>query len=297
MIISILAPKGGVGSSTLAVLTAVCKAQTARVLVIDAAPDPSLDLYTSTENQVAEAFNGRLSDSALPVRDQSDLWTARVEAALLPDKRALSEQLLEGGYSEVIIDFGVVSPEDLPKVIQISDEILVVLTQDNQVLRRADHLLAQIRRQGGRAGFIISRLETRDNRELGDADEIYGLLEEDCYGSVRYEHSLRYIMNQGKPTEVSLELAHEIQAVCDKIYHVPVTRGDEYMEEEPDEEQDELKGETLSLTTGQAAFTEESQGSDSLAPLSPESLDGSGEALEQKGIFDRIRSFLKIGKG
>ncbi|MFZ2257714.1 MAG: hypothetical protein WAV55_06190 [Clostridiaceae bacterium] len=218
MIISFLAPRGGVGSSTLAVLTASHRALTQRILLIDAAPDYSIDLYTSTENSVPNYYSEthQLSDES--VRGMDNCWVARID----PDRPLHLEEfgawLQTDRISDVIIDFGVASNKALELALAISDKLIVVLTQDNPVLRASDHLLGKIRSTRGDAGFIINQWEARDISELGDQEEIFSLLEEDCVGVVSYDHNLRFLMNQGKPLEVPHHVAAEIQGICDKIY-------------------------------------------------------------------------------
>ena len=278
MIISYLAPKGGVGSSTLALLTAVQQATDRSVLLIDAADDPSMDLYTSTENSVPQTSFEELSRTRSAVRDIDRLILVRLEPAAIPDRIGLENWLEEEGISEVVIDWSALTDESLIRAITISDKLIVVLTQDNSVLRAADRLLGTIRSGGGQAGFIINQWEDRDVRELGDRAEIFDLIEEDYYGSLSFDHELRFAMNRGKPLEVSSKIAAEIQEICAKIYQIPDFDDDPAAEEDP-------------LCVDQAVSEVPDEPSPEEHPTALEQLP------QREGVIARIRSFFRSGRG
>lgn len=218
MIIFFTSAKGGVGSSTLSALLAKERSSAGRVVLVDAARDPSLDLYTSSEHLVQEPYSGSLSGSAIPLDEAQRLCLVRLE----PDKLSqvsLEEELSSGLFSDFIFDLGQPDETALGFLQQMGPEgeVLVVLTQDNEVLRAADRLLGSLRNLGIDARFIVNKMEERDAQELADLDEIFSLLEEDYLGFVRYDHSLRYEMNRGKLEEVASGIRVNVAALNDKL--------------------------------------------------------------------------------
>lgn len=221
MILSILAPKGGVGSSTTAVLLARAKAQSGKVLLVDAAEDPSLDLYTGTAQLVSESFTGSIPEAEVFARDSSTLSVLRLEPGNDEHWKSLEEALLLLQDTDVILDLGVPGNEAV-RMISFSDEVTVVLTQDNQVLRAADLLLGDLRKEGLEASFIVNMLEDKDPAILGGLEDIFELIEEDHLGSVRFHHDLRYTMNTGSFQSLSGEILQEFDELAARIFGTAV---------------------------------------------------------------------------
>lgn len=277
MIISFLAPTGGVGSTTLAVLAASFRAAGGRVLLVDGAPDPAVDLYTSTENSLPETQGGRLTQGAVPVRWTGGLSCVRRSISALPGKEALLAELFAGGYTDCILDAGVTDPFELETVLALSDKVVVVLTQDNAILRASDRLLGEIRALGGRAGFLINKWEARDPAELGDTEEIFDLIEEDYYGSVSLEPGLRYLMNQGRPEQALADRLPELKALWEQLK--ATIESEDEPEDVPDDEPET-----------QAGLSDGAAGESTPTPAGE-------EAPVRDGVLQRIRSFFRIGKG
>lgn len=210
MILTLISPKGGVGASTVALMLA--RAWQAPLILVDAAADPALDLYTGTEHHLQEPYSGSLTASAWELETSPGLSLVRVEPEQLP---ALAAELPTG--TDVLIDLGVAGPEGLAFLNATSARVLVVLTQDNQVLRAADALLGRLRQSGIRAGFILNRFEARDVNELADLDEIFGLIEEDFYGSIDQADGLRILLNQGRGEAIPTELMDQARTIRDRI--------------------------------------------------------------------------------
>lgn len=211
MIISIAAPKGGVGSSTFALLLTQERAKLSKTLLVDLSSDPALDLYSGTAHIVPPEFNGNLKECSVELQGMGDTNLVRVspdQLALLnltekANKKDLDMVLDVGRPNEQIIGF--LAKEKIP--------LILVLTQDNAVLRAGDELLGQLRHAGVESGFIISKKEVFDPSELADLDEIFDLIEEDFYGSISWDSDLRIHMNQGKPEQVSQEIKEEVQKI------------------------------------------------------------------------------------
>lgn len=308
MIISFLAPKGGVGSSTLAILTAACQSGGQKVLLIDAAEDPSIDLYTSTENSVVEPYFEGFGQSAGPVRGIENLRLAQVAPDEMPDLAVLKNRLELDQIAEAVIDWGAPTSQALNRAVALSDRLIVVLTQDNTVLRAADRLLGTVRNTGAAVGFIINQWEDRAVQELGDREEIFSLLEDDYYGSLSYDHSLRFVLNQGKPLEVSGLITGEIQEICAKIYQIPAPEVAGADEDVPQEDgsaestpRDDLPGEAPrdgDLTTDSAPANAPVAVAETLDGLLPEAtVTSPDQPTERESVLSRIRSFFRGEKG
>lgn len=208
MILALISPKGGVGSSTLSVMLA--GAWQAPLFLVDAAVDPALDLYTGTEHLLPEPYNGDLAASAMELENLPGIALVRIEPELLP---VLAGELPSD--TDVLIDLGMPGPEAMNFLSTTAAQSVVVLTQDNQVLRAADALLGKLHHSGIRAGFILNRFEAKDTDELADLDEIFGLFEEDFYGAIDQTDSLRILLNQGRGEAIPPVLMDQARAIRD----------------------------------------------------------------------------------
>lgn len=206
MILCIASPKGGVGSSSFAVLLAREWASAAPVVLIDAAADPSVDLYTATEQLLTVPYQGDLAASRLDLDEPAGLSLVRIETADLM-KAALPDE-------DCIIDLGVPGQAALDFLKARDARLILVLTQDNAVLRAADKLLGRCRDEGIRCGFVIDQLEDREPSELADLDEIFGLLEEDFYGPVSLDHDLRILFNQGRFLQAPEPIREQVRVIA-----------------------------------------------------------------------------------
>lgn len=220
MIISILAPKGGVGSSTLAVLLARARARSEKVLLVDAAGDRSLDLYTDTAHLLSGSYAGSIDDSAVTCRDLENLQVLRVEpgdGSLWP---VLADELRSLEGTDVILDHGSAGEGEVAPL-SFSDRTIVVLTQDNQVLRAADRLMGELRKQGREAAFIINMREDRDPTQLGGLEEIFDLFEEDHLGSISFQHGVRFAVNTGFTEALPEKTLQEAAELAAGIFGLP----------------------------------------------------------------------------
>lgn len=217
MIISMLAPKGGVGSSTLAVLMARARARTGNVLLVDAAGDRSLDLYTGTAHLIAGPYAGSIAETAVVCRPLDSLRLIRLETSKGSQWEALTEELKGLPDTDVILDHGSWEGADVAPL-TASDKVLVVLTQDSQVLRAADRLVGELRDLGIQPALIVNMLEEKDPSELGSLEEIYDLFEEDHVGSFGFQHELRFAVNTGSMEAVPKETLEEAAALTEKIF-------------------------------------------------------------------------------
>lgn len=217
MIVSIVAPKEGVGSSTLAVILARSRARMGKVLLVDAARDRSLDLYTNTAHLLSSAYSGSIADSRVDCRDLEHLMVLRLE----PDDEFLHRIFAEEAGiledTDVIVDHG--SPREGDEaLLSKSDQILLVLTQDNQVLRAADRLLGELRNKGLEASFIINMFQDKDPAFLAGQDEIFDLFEEEYMGSVSFHSEIRIAVNTGFTKALPENSQSEGRELAEKIF-------------------------------------------------------------------------------
>lgn len=215
MIISIAAPKGGVGSSTFALLLTQERAKFFKTLLIDLSTDPVLDLYSGTDHIVPPEFNGNLNECSVELQGVGNVKLARVR----PDQLALLNLTEEANKKdlEIIMDVGRPNEKTIEFLAKEKIPLILVLTQDNGVLRAGDELLGQLRDAGVESSFIISKKEDLDPSELADLNEIFDLIEEDYFGTISWDSDLRIHMNQGKPDQVSNQIKEEIGKINKKL--------------------------------------------------------------------------------
>lgn len=307
MNIAIAAPRGGVGSSTFAVLLARHWGGRSDTLLLDGAPDPSLDLYTGTSHQILPDFNGNLSECLIPLEDMGRTKLAVIDPSQLI-RLDLSTQKKPSG-SDLIIDVG--TPDDEVIAFLAANEIpvILVLTQDNTVLRAADSLLGTLRRSGVRCGFVVSFHEDRNPQELADLDELFSLLEEDFYGVIPLSADLRIQMNQGKPGEAARNVWAAVRTISDTLettFAHPSARPGESggwidAEDSSDSPESDESGESLTVTLSEEPLARE------MAPVKPDEADhdqiSDGKGMddlmqETEGVFSKIKQFFQnFGKG
>ena len=314
MIISIAAPTGGVGSSTFALLLTQERAKLFKTLLVDLSADPALDLYSGTAHIVPQEFNGNLKECSVELQDFGDAKLARVRL----DQLALLEHIQENNEKnlDIILDVGRPNGQTIEFLATEKIPLVLVLTQDNAVLRAGDELLGQLRHAGVESGFIISKKDDCDPSKLADLDEIFDLIEEDFYGSISWEPKLRIQMNQGKPGEVSQEIKGEIQQINQKLNSVLIKNWDDTLtlnqietseegardkEKTFDEEEIFQEEETLDGTQGVHKLEDfetlkESQNMDGLEETETSSKEE--DLVEPENVFSKIKQFFQnFGKG
>lgn len=272
MVITFLAPKGGVGSSTMAALAAWEVSLREKVLLVDAASDPSLDIFTDTAHLVSAPFTGSIQDVSVVPRERENLQILRFPPDANFEKLASEFAKLQDTW--VILDAGVPNDSNLREILKFSQWNVVVLNQDNQVLRSADDLLGRIRRMGGRAVLFINRQEARPPSELGDMDEIYSLFEEDCLGILANEPKIRILTNTGKLDQLPEKAREEIQAFLDRI------RG---------EAEDTRTRPMADNTNEMSPLSEEGDPSSDPTPMAE---TASSDEVKSHSVLEGIRAFL-----
>ncbi|UUM13177.1 hypothetical protein NQU17_06370 [Clostridiaceae bacterium HFYG-1003] len=246
MNISILAPKGGVGSSTLAVLLANVRSLYRPMILVDAAPDPSLDIYTATDHLMPE--------SAENLTEQAVAWAENCRRIRL-EAEEIQAQLppfLGIEHQDLIIDWGVPTEDAIHFLAGNPMEVIVVLTQDNQVLRSADRLLGRLRQAGIRCRFVISHLQEADAADLADLDEVFDLVEEDYLGAIPWNPALRIQMNRGNLAELDQSVQTNLEQINERIEE-QAADSDEDVDTTIEEENPELpEGTAAPVETEQA---------------------------------------------
>lgn len=286
MIISIAAPKGGVGSSSFALLLTRERGKVSNTVLVDMSADPALDLYSGTAHILAPEFNGSLHECSVELQGTANAKRAR----LRPDQLSLLNLAEEGkeNDSDFILDLGRPSEETISFLAKEKIPLILVLTQDNSVLRAGDELLGQLRNAGVDSSFIISMQDERDPLELADLDEIFGLIEEDFYGSISWQPELRIYMNQGKPELVSQKIQEEIEKINQKL------NGD--LHQHQDESDDYDQSDDLVGDDDQSDRLDDSQKIGELDEPHASSLEEL--ALEPENVFSKIKQFFQnFGKG
>lgn len=291
MINSILSAGGGAGGTTTGILLAEqIIRKGGKCLTVDARSIRKADICLSLENLILGVYEGRGEISGYIYGENDSLpHYLAVDGDVLngdiSSETAFRESLeeLKNQYDEVILfadeDLILRSPE-------WADRIIVVLTQDQAVLRTADKIITDLKNAGAdeeKIFIIINKWENTpegsDTAFLSGEEDIYSLFEEEVLGRIPFNQSLRLFSDSGKREFIPPEVAGYIFRLSEKIRIMS----------------DEIKLNEKLLVNS----SEEDGISLNLPAISENSEAQSKEKegiSEEKGIFRKMMNLLKGGR-
>ncbi|PKK40253.1 hypothetical protein ABB02_00464 [Clostridiaceae bacterium JG1575] len=213
MIVCIYSAKEGVGGSTLAVLLAALRAASHPTILLDAGEMPSHDIYTKQDQKIRPDFQGDPGTLTTP-RGFSKLRTGRVAPTKESLELILPFLLQERSKEEWIFLDG--APDFWRPALQAQQGLpaLVVISQDNTVLRSADRLLGEFHRSGRSATLIINQWEETSSDFMED---LYRLFEEEVLGTLPRVGALRSALNQGELAIALTLMERPLQELLDSL--------------------------------------------------------------------------------
>lgn len=312
MKIAFISSKEGTGASTLSnMFSSYISNKENKTLLIDSNEIKSQDLLLSVENELVNipSFVNEIDNSIIESRYNENLFLLKVKN--FNDMNSLIEdglfEIINKSYENIILDVNYNEIKNNDKFIKELfklDDLILVINQDNEVLRISDKILTHLSKKAldfniqKEISILINKFE--DAEELANEDEILDLFPNDYLGKINYSNKIRLNANKGNLVNFSND---EIFSEINKTFmYIQNTIDEKLKELDNDETYDEEKIEdfpegelaTENMVENQIEVEEDSKkekekDKENLIQEENNNL----EKNKERTLFKRIKSFFK----